>query len=1117
MISAELPDPDQHPLLHMTVTTKHIHGPCDERHPGGCGSCDEHGNCSKGFKKEYTNSTSVIDGFVKYRRRDPNGIGDAEGNEAVIQRGHHTHTVTNADVVAFNPFCAVRYDSHCNVESCASSHAIRYLFKYCFKGANVVLAQIRKDWSTTLKRKGWSDVKVQNFLQKCKVNEVKRYLASRYVTAPEAFWRMFGGEITSIYPEVVRLDCHLENQQMVYVDVVQPDRPLTRKQREEHEAKALKATATSLTQAMSIAKTGSNARQKLDPALAAKAKQIARRITYPQFPGYFTWSTADKQWKLRKTRMNKHFDENDNEQLSNAVGRVHPVQHSNTEASCFRMILHHIKTPQSFKAARTSTVGDQAIVHSSFMAAALDMGLLSDDQEVMRGLDEAVLMNHPHAFRAAFAVALTFCTPTNPQALYDRYRDDLAADLIMHLTDGRSRPPTDSERHVARHAALKVVVDDLIKRNHHVVDGAICGITVHDPSAAAQYRTFVPDSLRQHSDDGANLSRSERMVLQNTVADRRALIDKVPEQKLLYDELRQAAFGEPDEPISRAVFIDAPAGSGKTMVVETLAMDVRSNGLLAISSALTGIAATLMSEASTYHSMSKAPINVTKDSYLSVTRKCARGKKLIRAAVIFIDEITMMHRYQLECLDRSLQYLMGNEVPFGGKLVVFSGDYRQCLPTVPRGSDESTIAACANSSQLWAHVAVRELSTNMRLKATTGLAEDDILRRAQYAAQLLDIGDGRTPTDDDGNVGLPDAVRHVDSLTSLINATYSGVDRQQPNSYWRSRCILTTKNKTVDMINDQVLAMAPGQLHELFSEDRVQYDGDADAYSEEFLNSLTPSGVPLHRLRVRIGTPVMLLRNLSPTTGDVNGTRYVVAAVNGNSLKLTNLSNGHTFICFRIAITPTDLRTAPIQFTRKQYPLRVCYAATIQKSQGQSLGHTALFLNEPVFSHGALYVALSRAYDPHNVTALVLDHNSEPCRTTKNVVFKSVLTGDQPMDLPPPPSFIDPDSQEAADMADYAKQLSNDGAAATALAELNADETMRLHEYLEQQLANEASPPNFAAPQSDPVPMQVVADVCSMACDDPVSMTEAAAHAVADVCDNTGDDPVSMSEAAACP
>lgn len=43
MISAELPDPDQHPLLHMTVTTKHIHGPCDERHPGGCGSCDEHG------------------------------------------------------------------------------------------------------------------------------------------------------------------------------------------------------------------------------------------------------------------------------------------------------------------------------------------------------------------------------------------------------------------------------------------------------------------------------------------------------------------------------------------------------------------------------------------------------------------------------------------------------------------------------------------------------------------------------------------------------------------------------------------------------------------------------------------------------------------------------------------------------------------------------------------------------------------------------------------------------------------------------------------------------------------------------------------------------------------
>ena len=188
------------------------------------------------------------------------------------------------------------------------------------------------------------------------------------------------------------------------------------------------------------------------------------------------------------------------------------------------------------------------------------------------------------------------------------------------------------------------------------------------------------------------------------------------------------------------------------------------------------------------------------------------------------------------------------------------------------------MAACANPSQLWARVAVRELSTDMRLKATTGLAEDDIPRRTPRAAQLLDIGDGRTPTDADGNVELPDAVRHVGSLASLINATCSGVDKQQPNSHWHSRCTLTTKNKTVDMINDQVPTMAPSEVRELFSEDRVQCDGDADAHSEEFLNSLPPLGVPSHRLRVRVGTPVMLPCNLSPTTGDVNSTRHVVAA-----------------------------------------------------------------------------------------------------------------------------------------------------------------------------------------------------------------------------------------------
>ena len=81
----------------------------------------------------------------------------------------------------------------------------------------------------------------------------------------------------------------------------------------------------------------------------------------------------------------------------------------------------------------------------------------------------------------------------------------------------------------------------------------------------------------------------------------------------------------------------------------------------------------------------------------------------------------------------------------------------------------------------------------------------------------------------------------------------------------------------------------------------------------------------------------------------------------------------------------------PFVFTRKQFPLRVCYAMTINKSQGQSLQKVGVYLPHPVFGHGQLYVALSRATSVDAIRLLLLDAHGRPSNSTVNVVFKDLL------------------------------------------------------------------------------------------------------------------------------
>ena len=411
------------------------------------------------------------------------------------------------------------------------------------------------------------------------------------------------------------------------------------------------------------------------------------------------------------------------------------------------------------------------------------------------------------------------------------------------------------------------------------------------------------------------------------------------------------------------------------------------------------MAASLLYKGRTAHSTFKIPIPCDSTSTCNISVESKLAQEIREIDLIIWDEIVMCNRYCVEAVDRTLRDIMKSEEPFGGKCVLFSGDFRQILPVIPGGSRAQIVHACFKSSPIFSDIQFLRLHENMRLNdlRKDPNADEDALAFPEF---LLRVGEGRTLTDE-GRIGLPKSVNFVDSPITdekarrLVDCVFEGIETKYEDVDWlASNAILTVMNANLSRINEHVGNKIPGPYRRYLSADSVKCENPNDqaekelCYPQELLNRLSAgSAMPDHILLLKKGFIVMLLRNICPEEGHSNGTRYVVTGMTNNLLFLkvaTGQYKGKLLTLPRVECSPGD-KNYPLQgFIRLQFPVRVCFAMTINKAQGQSIsGKLGLDLRHDCFSHGQLYVALSRATHPRNIFVCT----SKGMKQTRNVVY----------------------------------------------------------------------------------------------------------------------------------
>ncbi|CAN0837248.1 ATP-dependent DNA helicase PIF1 [Linum grandiflorum] len=421
---------------------------------------------------------------------------------------------------------------------------------------------------------------------------------------------------------------------------------------------------------------------------------------------------------------------------------------------------------------------------------------------------------------------------------------------------------------------------------------------------------------------------------------------------------------------------------------------VRSQRKIALVVASSGIAATLLPGGVTAHSRFKIPIEVDHSSTCMIKKGTALAQLIQETTLIVWDEAPMVHRLSFEAVDRTICDIMNQPTtgpdykPFGGKTVLLGGDFRQTLPVVTDGGREDNINASLTRSYLWSYCTLLELHTNMRIHQSEA-NRATVFSGLSFPDWVLALGDARLPKQQPDN-NMP---------SDWITIPKCFIIPPSSNSIAALRAIVTPTNLMAATINDYILDRLPGRPKIYLSSDSLTTPGPNQfqldmQYPTEFLNGLSFKGMPEHQLKFKPYCIVMLMRNLNPSAGLCNGTRILLTHLASHVVRgliVGGSFDGTVAVIPRIILDKTDANW-PFTLLRRQFPLKICYAMTINKSQGQTLDQVGLYLPSPVFSHGQLYVAISRVRSANGIHIVIENDATTDPNITRNIVYDEIYT-----------------------------------------------------------------------------------------------------------------------------
>ena len=770
-------------------------------------------------------------------------------------------------------------------------------------------------------------------------DEIQRYEVGRYISVSEAFWRLYDFPIQKKYPPVEQLAIHLEGEQVITFN-------------NDGEAHALIESGPP--------------RTTLTAFFTAMQRNVDKRhITYPEVFKHFSFDCRNKTFKLRKKRLSRGHDD---EQLADTIGRIPVLAFTphNAELYFMRMLLYRVPGPTCYNDLRFV----DGLLHDTYMAACIARGICENDNEVDMVMEEAASVTFGSNLRELFANLLMFVLKKDYFQFWQRHMHTISEDLT-HAA-GLSEPDDTVINQV-----LLELQDYVERHGYHLTNN----FQLPQPNLAL-IQPRIPQDIRHETEH--NMTE-----LQNVIQETQHLLND--EQRAVADCVLESVRLN----LGQLIGLDASGGTGKTFTLTFILTSVRAGGKVALATASSGIAATLLPKGTTFHSRTKCPIMLTEESMCAISENDSTAQLIRMCSLLVIDEVSMMDRRAVEAADRTFQWLRKSDSPFGGITTIFSGDWRQILPVVRHGTRPQIISRCLKSSDLWKNVKTMQLTTNMRIARAGAEMADEAL----FCQFLLDLGEGKIPTvQEQGEFAITVPERFLmpgKTLQELVDWVFEDLDQHMHDHRWLyERAILCPTNAEVDNVNQYISSKFPGEEHILLSVDSVEPE-QSHEYPVEFLNTLCPSGMPPHRLPLKVGMIIMLLRNLDQVNGHCNGSRYILKQVFPHVLEAELVSGVHAgtqLYIPRIRISPSE-NIFPFTLSRKQFPVRPCFAMTVNKAQGQSLSRVGMFTVKDFFSHGQFYVAASRVGHPSQLRILPINDEDNSKRTVmNNVVYKEILT-----------------------------------------------------------------------------------------------------------------------------